>query len=437
MTPKLSFELYAQPLISSVDYGGLRALERPKTYDFVPTTGSVAAGRAIQAAAASVRASEDVRFTRVAPIRIGIRMLLSRSWLLPPTAFDPGHAHFWIAIGAIAIWRYSLGALHFLRGTYFLHVAYPRARRAAAALEPDAHPAASRAAGLRSRVGAPHMPRMTVPLSVLDLAPIVEGGNAADALRHTLDLAHLLNLAVALLALGALHGMVRRGLAVHRLAPLLTIRVVRALVALDAARLHVHASTHRREHAVDRALRWIRHVRQAGTVTAFALHVLVAIVFRCPPAARRVGRDVAEIVDRVTWLTESLHLPARLERGEGVGVRGLLPLALLAHVAVATHRELRVLVVVSQEARCRHGRCDPRRRQSAFRRATTRAPGRRTARSSARQIRQSASTGFRPRAAVRFASRRAFAPSAPPDRAGRRPRRACRKPLPARCRNWP
>ena len=40
-SPKLSFELYAQPLISSVDYGGLRALERPKTYDFVPTTGEV------------------------------------------------------------------------------------------------------------------------------------------------------------------------------------------------------------------------------------------------------------------------------------------------------------------------------------------------------------------------------------------------------------
>ena len=30
---------------------------------------------------------------------------------------------------------------------------------------------------------------MTVPFSVLDLSPIVEGGTAADALRNTLDLA--------------------------------------------------------------------------------------------------------------------------------------------------------------------------------------------------------------------------------------------------------
>ncbi|HEX6644640.1 MAG TPA: DUF5916 domain-containing protein, partial [Gemmatimonadales bacterium] len=38
-TPKLSFELYAQPLISSVDYADLRALAAPRTYDFVPTDG--------------------------------------------------------------------------------------------------------------------------------------------------------------------------------------------------------------------------------------------------------------------------------------------------------------------------------------------------------------------------------------------------------------
>ena len=38
-TPKLSLELYAQPLISSVDYADLRALEAPRTYSFVPTDG--------------------------------------------------------------------------------------------------------------------------------------------------------------------------------------------------------------------------------------------------------------------------------------------------------------------------------------------------------------------------------------------------------------
>ena len=38
-SPRLSLEVYAQPLISSVDYGDLKALARPRTYDFVPTDG--------------------------------------------------------------------------------------------------------------------------------------------------------------------------------------------------------------------------------------------------------------------------------------------------------------------------------------------------------------------------------------------------------------
>ncbi|HEU5051407.1 MAG TPA: DUF5916 domain-containing protein [Gemmatimonadales bacterium] len=38
-TPKLSLELYAQPLISSVEYGDLHALEAPRTYSFLPTDG--------------------------------------------------------------------------------------------------------------------------------------------------------------------------------------------------------------------------------------------------------------------------------------------------------------------------------------------------------------------------------------------------------------
>lgn len=38
-SPRLSLEVYAQPLVSSVDYGDLKALERPRTFDFVPTDG--------------------------------------------------------------------------------------------------------------------------------------------------------------------------------------------------------------------------------------------------------------------------------------------------------------------------------------------------------------------------------------------------------------
>ncbi|MFP5306161.1 MAG: glycosyltransferase family 2 protein [Gammaproteobacteria bacterium] len=59
---------------------------------------------------------------------------------LPGSAFDSQHAHFWLALGAIGIWRYSLGALHFLRGMYFQRVVFPRTKRAAAALGDDAAP---------------------------------------------------------------------------------------------------------------------------------------------------------------------------------------------------------------------------------------------------------------------------------------------------------
>jgi hypothetical protein len=38
-SPRLSLEVYAQPLISSVDYGDLKSLAAPRTYDFVPTDG--------------------------------------------------------------------------------------------------------------------------------------------------------------------------------------------------------------------------------------------------------------------------------------------------------------------------------------------------------------------------------------------------------------
>ena len=38
-SPRLSLEVYAQPLVSSVDYGDLQALARPRTYDFLPSDG--------------------------------------------------------------------------------------------------------------------------------------------------------------------------------------------------------------------------------------------------------------------------------------------------------------------------------------------------------------------------------------------------------------
>ena len=59
---------------------------------------------------------------------------------LPSGAFHPEHAAFWFTLGVIGIWRYSLGAVHFLRGLYFLKLVFPRARSRADAAGPDAAP---------------------------------------------------------------------------------------------------------------------------------------------------------------------------------------------------------------------------------------------------------------------------------------------------------
>ncbi|BBT18618.1 MULTISPECIES: mannuronan synthase [Pseudomonadaceae] len=48
---------------------------------------------------------------------------------LPRSVFDPESKHFLLLIGVVGIWRYSMGALHFLRGTLFLYVVYPWQRR--------------------------------------------------------------------------------------------------------------------------------------------------------------------------------------------------------------------------------------------------------------------------------------------------------------------
>ena len=60
--------------------------------------------------------------------------------LLPPTLFQPGHADFLLLIGFVALWRYSLGLLHFIRAMLFLHWVFPSARAAAMHLGQQARP---------------------------------------------------------------------------------------------------------------------------------------------------------------------------------------------------------------------------------------------------------------------------------------------------------
>lgn len=60
--------------------------------------------------------------------------------LLPSDLFVPGSENFLLLIGAIGLWRYGMGAIHFVRGMIFLHLVYPRYRRKAARLGSAADP---------------------------------------------------------------------------------------------------------------------------------------------------------------------------------------------------------------------------------------------------------------------------------------------------------
>jgi mannuronan synthase len=69
---------------------------------------------------------------------LGAIALLAR--LVPETVWDPGARDYIFVIGAVALWRYSLGLLHFIRAMIFLHWVFPGAKRAAQHLGPLARP---------------------------------------------------------------------------------------------------------------------------------------------------------------------------------------------------------------------------------------------------------------------------------------------------------
>ncbi len=49
--------------------------------------------------------------------------------MLPASTFDSESKDFIFLIGAVGIWRYSMGATHFVRGMIFLYIVYPHLRR--------------------------------------------------------------------------------------------------------------------------------------------------------------------------------------------------------------------------------------------------------------------------------------------------------------------
>lgn len=67
-------------------------------------------------------------------------LLMGLALLVPPSVFDPNARDFLLIIGAVGIWRYSMGGLHFIRGMLFLHLVYPYYKRRLRKLGDAANP---------------------------------------------------------------------------------------------------------------------------------------------------------------------------------------------------------------------------------------------------------------------------------------------------------
>ena len=69
-----------------------------------------------------------------------LSLLMLLALALPRTVFDPEARDFILLIGIVGIWRYSMGAMHFVRGCLFLYLVYPWYRRKVTKLGKDADP---------------------------------------------------------------------------------------------------------------------------------------------------------------------------------------------------------------------------------------------------------------------------------------------------------
>lgn len=67
-------------------------------------------------------------------------LLMGLALALPPSLFNSDSKDFIFLIGAVGIWRYSMGATHFVRGMLFLYVVYPMLRRKVRKLGTDSDP---------------------------------------------------------------------------------------------------------------------------------------------------------------------------------------------------------------------------------------------------------------------------------------------------------
>jgi len=69
-----------------------------------------------------------------------VSLLMLLALALPRSVFDPESRDYLLLIGAVGIWRYSMGAVHFVRGMLFLYVVFPHYRRKVAKLGTDTDP---------------------------------------------------------------------------------------------------------------------------------------------------------------------------------------------------------------------------------------------------------------------------------------------------------
>jgi glycosyltransferase Alg8 len=69
-----------------------------------------------------------------------LSLLMLLALALPDSVFDSQSKDFILLIGAVGIWRYSMGAVHFVRGMFFLYVVFPHYRRQARKLGKAADP---------------------------------------------------------------------------------------------------------------------------------------------------------------------------------------------------------------------------------------------------------------------------------------------------------
>ena len=69
-----------------------------------------------------------------------LTLLMGLALALPTSIFDAESKNFIFLIGVVGIWRYSMGATHFLRGMLFLYVVYPHLRRKVRKLGTSADP---------------------------------------------------------------------------------------------------------------------------------------------------------------------------------------------------------------------------------------------------------------------------------------------------------